>query len=1482
VNDVEEFWDVLRDGVETIGDYPGGRLPHIDAVYSNRDGIATHRGGFLAGIDQFDAEFFGVSPREAALLDPQQRLLLEVAWEAVEDAGIPASKIAGSQTGVFVGLWTSDYEACLYEQTEGLDFYATTGSGRYSASGRLAFFFDLRGPNLTLDTACSSSLVAIHLACQSLRLGESEMALAGGANVILRPEITAAYSAAKMLSPDGRSKFGDASANGYVRSEGAGMILLKTLSRAVADGDPIYAVIRGSAVNNDGRASGMLIAPSREGQEAVLRSAFRSAGVDGGALDYIEAHGTGTPVGDLVEVETIGRVVDTSERKRPCFIGSVKTNIGHTEAAAGTAGVIKVALSLQRGTIPASLHLREPNPSIAWNRFPISLQTATGPWPHTDQMRLAGVSGFGITGTNAHLVMENFVTPHPEPAGGRRNHLFLLSGHSDEARKAMAGSWLERLQSDAAWPESLASLAYTASVRRSHHDFRLAIVAASRRQLEDKLTQWIKGEQAERVRTGRKLLLEAPKTVFVFAGHGAQWAGMARGLFDEPVFYDTLAKCDEFIRKFAGWSVIERLQAGEMPDDACIAQPSLFAVMVSLAALWRSWGIEPQAVVGHSMGECAAAVVCGALSLEDGAAVICARSHLMKRVSGKGSMVFAALSIDNAAALALEYNGRISVAVNNSPGSTVLSGDTDAIEEVIRRLNEREIFCRRVRVDVASHSSQMDPLLAELKESIGGIRPRAASIPFYSTTTGRQEDGTALDPEYWSRNLRHPVLFSSTVESLLRDGFNTFVEVSSHPLLIQSIEEHVARSGKQVIAVPSLRRDGDDPAEMLNSLGALFVAGFPVDFGRLYSEGVCLRLPAYPWQRERHWIAANSEARHPRRVTATPSPAPEDTNDLYELHWSESEPPAAPSSAGLWIIVSGENDIASLVARGLEGAGNQCLPVSSVEELARALDAVGGQCRGVIRISATHGTDPRHASTEAFDIIQTVRASALAANPPRLWLLSTQVWRLPGDTGEVCAAQSPAWGLGRVIEREHPELRCANVDLSASPGPTDIENLLRLLCHNGSEEQIALRAGKYFVARYEPVPNEKNLTLPAFRSDATYLITGGLGGIGLHVADWLVQNGARNLALVSRRPPDDSARERITALESGGAAVRVFSADVADDEQVRSLLAAIHAELPPLKGVFHLAVANHAALLSNPDASGLESVMRSKAVAAWTLDRHLNGVELDFFVLFSSIAAALSQPGMANYAAANAYVEGLARCRRARGLKAQSIQWAGWQSTGLGSVQKGRNAVRTYQEMGIQSFPVERALRLLGRIITLEATGVLAASVSWEVFARHFENAAPPCVFQRLLPKQQTAPPSAAPECMSDQLHRIEAGGRRSVLETHLQKTLAAVLKTDPGRIDPAKPFGAMGVDSLMGLELVRRLSVTTSLRLPATMVFNYPTIQTLALEIARRMGIPLTDATPATSAQTGSGASVETSAVASLTEEQAIEALMGEGGHTP
>ena len=1698
-SDAESFWRVLRDGMETVGEYPGHRFQYIDRAFSpdalKRGAIATRRGGFLTDLEKFDAEFFGISPREAALLDPQQRLALEVAYEAAEDAGIPLRKLYGSRTGVFIGLWNSDYERCIFDMSQDLDFYATTGGGRYPASGRLAYFLDLRGPNLTVDTACSSSLVAIHLACASLRDGESEMAMAGGVNVILRPEITLSYSSARMLSPEGRCKFGDAAADGYVRSEGAGIVFLKTLSRAVADGDAIYALIRGSAVNNDGRSSGSLIAPSREGQADMLRTALRDAGVAPQEVAYIEAHGTGTLAGDPVEIEAISSVVSNVLRTEPCMVGSVKTNLGHTESAAGVAGLIKVALSLRNGVIPASLHFREPNPRIDWRENAISVPTRLTPWPARAAAPIGGVSGFGITGTNAHVVLQAAAESAVKHDTRDGFHVFVLSAHTPAALEVRAESWRDRLLADSQWPASLSDLAYTASVRRSHYDHRLALVAATRQELLDRLVGWIAKQEQSGVRAGKRLPRENRRAVFVFPGQGGQWFGMGRTLLrDEPAFRAALAQCDQAIQKYTGWSVTERLT--KMDADTALAgidviQPVLFAMMVALAELWRSLGVDPQAVVGHSMGEAAAAAVCGALSLDDAAAVICYRSRLMKQASGRGLMAVAELSLQDAQEFVCGYAGRISVGANNSPTSTVLSGDADAIEHALAKLEAREVFCRRIKVDVASHSAHMEPFREELARLLKGIHPRESSIPFYSTTSGLIEDGAALDAHYWTRNLRQPVLFSTAVQSLLVDGFDTFIEVNSHPVLLQAVEDGIRHAQKEAVAVASLRRDNDERSEMLDALGALYANGFPLDFARLYPHGNCLRLPAYPWQRERYWIeeidalasrapgstahpnlgmhvasslqagahfwevdlrrpsdavdsagalvelamAATQEAlgegayrfedlefpaafgkdlkgqlaiepagqgRWSLRVSAktdsgwstrcsgsirrgvepaNPLTAGEfreraledrereplreclifaaelkeerqragpyrirkigriaslDTNFqgqrvvraalhgmaenltaegqlctpegavlaefaglqyelaaeqdtlgcTYQLNWAATDVPShIEANKKSWILHAQPGPLADGIVQTMRTAGDDCVCVGSAEDVRRTLESTTRTYHGVVHLPRLAGNDAKNAERETSEIIALVHALADArrdSQPPRLFLLTTGAWHLSGDHGEVAAAQGPAWGLGRVIAAEHPEWRCANFDLSSSPSPEELDSLSAWLHADSPEEQIAIRGALAFAARLERnIGASTNLALQ-LSPNSTYLITGGLGGVGLNLARWMVARGARSIALAGRSAPSDAARKEIENLECSGAAVRIFSADVADEGQLSNMLHAIAREMAPLRGVFHLAAAMDSTLLADVTDAQVERAMRAKVEGAWMLHRQTQNLVLDHFVLFSSMSAAIGQPGVASYAAANSTLDALGRYRHANGLKAISIQWGPWAELGLTKTENARRGVDMYAQQGIRALTFDETFDALSRLLQQDIAGALVAPIQWQKFARSFAGDSVPRTFLSLIPAASETANAAPSQIMLREslLAALPGRARHALLEGHLQEVLASVLKTSASRLDPVKPLGAMGVDSLMALQFVKRLAVTTSVRLPATAVFNYPTLRALAAELARRMEINLDVEVQAPSAApTSEIPSSVSTALADMTEEETIQALLQGGG---
>lgn len=872
VDGPKAFWQLLRDGKDAIGEIPPNRID-VAAYYDPRPaspGKMTSRwGGFLDQIDMFDAAFFGISPREAERMDPQQRLLLQVAWEALEDAGQKIDRLSGSDAGVFIGMWLNDYEARLFAEPRAVDFHMTTGTGRYSASGRLSYFLGIQGPSLTVDTACSSSLVAVHLACRSLWSGECSLALAGGANVILQPHISIAYSQAKMIAPDGRCKFGDASANGYVRSEGAAIVVLKPLAAALTDGDPIYALIRGSAVNNDGSSSGYLTTPGRRGHEELLRKAYCDAGVSPGRVQYIEAHGTGTIAGDPVEIGALGTVLSADRAiGEVCYLGSVKTNFGHTEGTAGIAGLIKTALMLKHRMIPASLHLKKPNPAIPWDDYPFEIPRKLTTWPNRSESVIAGVSAFGIAGTNAHVVLSDAPRDQDgDKTGPVANSACLLpiSARSPEALASLVRAYRSMLE-DAQAP-SLSDVAFTAALRRSHHEYRFAAVSDSRGGMGDLLAAFLRSERVPGVWTGKVEAERARRVVFVCPGQGSQWVGMGRQLMSqEPVFRQALCECEQAMRPFVDWSLDEQLKldpkdAGYRLDDIDVIQPILVSIEIALAALWRSWGVKPDAIVGHSMGEVAAAFIAGALKLDDAMNIICARSRLLRTVRGNGAMALVALPMQEAELAVARYKDRVSTAVSNSPRSTVISGDPSAIGNILEELQARNVFCRLVKVDVASHSPQMDGLADELFRSLGAIEALQGRTPIYSTVTGDEINGTELDAGYWRRNLRSPVLFSKAVERLAENGHTVFIELSPHPILLPSIEETLHDIGGEGYAISSCERAKDERTTMLSSFGRLYTIGFPVEWSCLFPcGGKVVALPSYPWQSRRFWMDTPSQS----------------------------------------------------------------------------------------------------------------------------------------------------------------------------------------------------------------------------------------------------------------------------------------------------------------------------------------------------------------------------------------------------------------------------------------------------------------------------------------------------------------------------------------------------------------------------------------------------------------------------------------------
>ena len=852
--DVSTFWDLLLSGTDAVGEIPPERFD-IDRWYDSTPGrpgrIVSRVGGFLPDVDRFDASFFGLSPQAAIRADPQQRLLLETAWEALEDAGIPAEQLAGSDTGVYLSCWSASYWDML--RSAGMyDLHAAmSAEPGGTAAGFVSHHLDLRGPAMGLNATCASSLFAVHLACQALRSGQTGLAIVGGANLLLSPDSYLAFSEAEMLSPTGRWRFGDVRADGYVRSEGALTLVLKPLARAVADGDRVYASILGTAATNDGRTGGTMLAPGLAGQVRMLRAAYRDAGVSPGDVDYLEAHGTGTPQGDPVELAALDEVLrDGRPADRPCPVGSAKSAVGHTESAAGLVGLLKAALVLRHRAVPPTLRVERPQPVFDRPGSPLRLATERETLPDRGRPALAGVSAFGLSGASAHVVLaEAPVPPAPAPRRAARAHVLPLSAPDPIALAALAGRYADLLEAGA----DPLDVSFSAATRRTRHAHRMAVVAPDRAGLVDRLRAYRTGLTADGVVSGRHGTA-VPEVVFVFPGQGSQSAGMARGLLaDNPVFRAAFAECDRAVRAESGWSPVEAIESGREPTSVDVVQPVLWATQVALAAVWRDWGVRPDLVIGHSMGEIAAATANGALTVDQGAAVVCRRARLLAGLPTAGAMWAVRLGEADARAAIAGYGDRVTVGVLNSDRATVLSGDPDALAEVAESLRAKGVHRVRVPVDYASHSPGVDPLRPGLLAALADVTPKAGDVPLWSTALDRVVDGTDLDAGYWADNLRLPVRFAAAVRAALTRGRPVvFVEISPHPVLAAAIEDGIGSADAEVVA--ALHRDSPDAEAVLEGLAAAWVRGVEPSWTEVRRGAVAVPLPSYPWQRRRFWV----------------------------------------------------------------------------------------------------------------------------------------------------------------------------------------------------------------------------------------------------------------------------------------------------------------------------------------------------------------------------------------------------------------------------------------------------------------------------------------------------------------------------------------------------------------------------------------------------------------------------------------------------
>ena len=855
VHDAEGFAELLWSARDAVTEIPPQRWS-VDALYAedpDQPGkMTTRHGAFLANVDQFDAEFFGISPREAASMDPQQRLILEVGWEALEDSGRSPMGLGGARVGVYLGIANNDYGRALFARPELIDAYFSTGNAYSVAAGRLSYHLGLQGPSLAIDTACSSSLVAVHLASQALRLGECDLALAGGVNLILTPEMNINFSKARMMAADGRCKTFDAAADGYVRGEGCALVVLRRLSDALADGDRVLAVIKGSAINQDGRSGG-LTAPNGPAQEAVIRAALANAGVEASAVGYVETHGTGTPLGDPIEAGALGAVFK-DRRDEPLLIGSVKTNVGHLEAAAGMAGVIKVVQSLRRQAIAPNLHFHRGNPLIDWEGLNLAVPERALPWTPIAGRRIAGVSSFGFSGTNAHVLIEE-APPSPAPLAAvmeRPLHILALSARDSGALRDLAGRYADRLADEPA----LADVCFSANMGRSHFNHRIAAIGASSAEIREALLAFGDAAPHPGLAVGAGEELRRPRVAFLFTGQGSQYVGMGCALYETyPVFKQALDECAAGFAALLDRDLLDVMFSDEAVNETRYAQPAIFSLQTALTRLWRSWGLEPVAAMGHSLGEYAAAQSAGILSLPDAIRLVAERGRLTQELGSGGAMAAVLARHDVVEAEVARSEGALEIAAWNGPEHVVIAGAASAIDAATARLRAAGVEARRLRVSYAAHSRLVAPVLPAFARILETAEFKSPRFTLVSNVSGQVAGPDEMSrPEYWTTQIREPVRFTRAMETLGGLGVTHFLEIGPHPVLLGMGAECLSGPGPGWLA--SLRRDRSDGRDLMESLQRLYVDGATVDwvgFDRNYSRAR-VPLPTYPFRRRRHWM----------------------------------------------------------------------------------------------------------------------------------------------------------------------------------------------------------------------------------------------------------------------------------------------------------------------------------------------------------------------------------------------------------------------------------------------------------------------------------------------------------------------------------------------------------------------------------------------------------------------------------------------------